>query len=147
VVHHAGRGFLGARRAPGQAVHPTEPLPLIGTALASHAAVDTTIHVSWIVDFTVELPALLIVGILLWRRTALGHITAPGLLLQGSLLNGGYALVLIVQALIGVASIDASFVAIVFVIGAFSFILPGSVMRAAASSRESEAIGAKGVRA
>jgi uncharacterized membrane protein len=115
---------------------------LIGAALASHAAVDTTTRVSWIVDFTVELPALLIVGVLFWRRAALGYIAAPGLLLQGGVLNAGYALVLVVQALGGAASINAPFVAIVFVIGALSFALLAFVVRGAASSREPEALGA-----
>jgi hypothetical protein len=95
---------------------------LIVTTLASRAPVDATTHASWIADFTVELPALLIVGILLWRREALGYVAAPGLLLQGGMLNAGFALVLVLQALIAAAPINAPFVALAFVIGAISFI-------------------------
>ena len=60
---------------------------MIGAALASGAAIDATTHVSWIVDFVIELPALLIAGILLWRHEALGYVAAPALLLQGGALT------------------------------------------------------------
>jgi hypothetical protein len=96
---------------------------MIGTALTNGAAVDVTTHVSWIVDFVIELPALLIAGILLWRNVALGYVAAPGLLLQGSVLNAGYAIVLVLQAVFGTAPINGPFVAIVFVIGALSVVL------------------------
>jgi hypothetical protein len=96
---------------------------LIVTALASHAPVDATTRVSWIADFTVQLPALLIVGILLWRRETLGYVAAPGLLLQGGVLNAGFALVLVLQAIFAASPINVTFVTLVFVIGTLSFIL------------------------
>jgi hypothetical protein len=96
---------------------------MIGAALISGAAVDATTHTSWIVDFVIELPALLVAGILLWRRVALGYVAAPGLLLQGSVLNAGYAIVLVLQAVFGAAPINGPFVAIVFVIGTLSVVL------------------------
>jgi hypothetical protein len=43
---------------------------LIVTALATHTPVDATTHTSWIADFTIQLPALLLGGILLWRLRA-----------------------------------------------------------------------------
>jgi hypothetical protein len=108
---------------------------MIGAALASGAAVDVTTHVSWIVDFVIELPALLLAGVLLWRHVALGYVAAPGLLLQGSVLNAGYAMVLALQAIIGAAPINTPFVAIVFVIGALSFILLALYLRGALHSQ------------
>ena len=53
---------------------------LIVTTLASHAPVSSTSYASWVTDFTVQLPALLVVGILLWRREAFGYAAAPGAL-------------------------------------------------------------------
>jgi hypothetical protein len=110
-------------------------IAMIGAALASGAAVDATTHVSWIVDFVVELPALLIAGMLLWRREALGYVAAPGLLLQGGVLNAGYALVLVLQAIVGAATINAPFVAIVLVIGALSCTLFAFFVRGAANDQ------------
>jgi hypothetical protein len=116
---------------------------MIGAALTSSAAVDATTHASWIVDFVIELPALLLAGMLLWRRQALGYVTAPWLLLQGALLNAGYAVVLALQAIVGAANINAPFVAIVFVIGALSFTLLAFFVRGAASEQASAPIEAK----
>ena len=113
---------------------------LIGTALASHTSVDPTTHASWIVDFTVELPALLIVGILLWRHEVLGYVAAPGLLLQGGVLNAGFALVLVLQAILGAAPLNVPFAAIVFVIGALSFILLAFFVRGGVRSQVPEAL-------
>jgi hypothetical protein len=120
---------------------------LIGTALASRASVDTTTHVSWIVDFTIELPALLLAGILLWRREALGYVAAPGLLLQGGVLNAGFALVLVFQALFGAAPINVPFAAVVFVIGALSFVLLAVFVRGSANGEAPGSLESKGSRA
>jgi hypothetical protein len=109
---------------------------MIGASLTSGAAVDATTHASWIVDFVIELPALLVAGVLLWRHEALGYVVAPGLLLQGSVLNAGYAVVLALQAIFGVAPINGPFVAIVFVIGALSFVLLVLFLRLAARSHQ-----------
>jgi hypothetical protein len=114
---------------------------MIGAALANGTAVDATTHTSWIVDFVIELPALLIAGILLWRREALGYVTAPGLLLQGSVLNAGYAIVLVLQAVFGAASINGPFVAIVFVIGVLSVVLLVLFVRGAIRSQAPAPLG------
>ena len=116
---------------------------MIGTTLASHASVDATTHVSWIVDFLVQLPALLIAGVLLWRREPLGYVAAPGLLLQGGVLNAGFAVVLVLQAIVGAAPVNVPFAAIVFVIGALSFILLAFFVRGVVRSQVPEALGSK----
>jgi hypothetical protein len=96
---------------------------LIVTTLTSRTPVSSTSYASWVTDFIVQLPALVIVGILLWRREALGYVAAPGLLFQGGVLNAGFALVLVIEALFTASPINAPFVALIFVIGAISFIL------------------------
>lgn len=54
----------------------------VADALASNTPVDIQISTPWIVDFIVECPALLLGGVLLWRRTALGYMASAGLLFQ-----------------------------------------------------------------
>ncbi len=115
----------------------------IATALANRTPVGSATRVSWIADFTVQLPALLIVGVLLWRRQALGYVAAPGLLLQGSVLNAGFAIVLLLQSIFIGSAINAPFVALVFVIGAISFSLLVFFMRGAASGQTPVSVGAK----
>ena len=114
---------------------------LVVTTLASHAPVDATTKVSWIADFTIQLPALLVVGVLLWRREAFGYVAAPGLLIQGSVLNSGFALVLMFQALFTASPINAPFVALVFMIGAISFIFLVFFMRGAARGQLPASLG------
>jgi hypothetical protein len=117
---------------------------LIVNALTSHAPVSSTSYASWVTDFTVQLAALLIAGVLLWRREALGYVAAPGLLFQGAVLNAGFALVLVIQALFTASSINVPFVALVFVIGAISFILLTFFVRAAAKSKVTATLGTTG---
>jgi hypothetical protein len=101
------------------------------TALVSNAPVSSTSYASWVTDFTLQLPALLIIGILLWRHKAFGYVAAPALLVQGGVLNAGFALVLVIEAIITASPINAPFVALVFVIGAISLILLAFFMRGA----------------
>jgi hypothetical protein len=105
---------------------------LIVTTLASRSPVSSTSYASWVTDFTIQLPALLVVGTLLWRRESFGYVAAPGLLFQGCVLNAGFALVLMIEAIFTSSPINAPFVALVFVIGAISFILLAFFVRGAA---------------
>jgi hypothetical protein len=104
---------------------------LIINALISHTLVSSTTYASWVTDFTVQLPALFVVGILLWRRETLGYVAAPGLLFQGGVLNAGFALVLVIEALFTASPINVPFVALVFVTGAMSFTLLAFFVRGA----------------
>jgi hypothetical protein len=51
------------------------------TALAGGAPVAPLAQHVWIVDLAVEVPAVLVGGVLLWRREALGYVAGAGLLL------------------------------------------------------------------
>jgi len=108
---------------------------LIVTALVSNAPVSVTSYASWVTDFTIQLPALFVIGILLWRREALGYVAAPGLLFQGAVLNAGFAIVLVIEAIFTSSPINVPFVALVFVIGAISLVLLAFFMRGAARGR------------
>lgn len=50
--------------------------------LAGNKPIDVQTSTPWIVDFIVECPALLLGGILLWRRAAHGYAAGAGLLFQ-----------------------------------------------------------------
>lgn len=52
------------------------------TALGGAAATAAMARPVWIGDLAVEAPAVLVGGVLLWRRRALGYAVGPGLLLQ-----------------------------------------------------------------
>ena len=114
---------------------------LIVTTLASPAPVSSTSYASWVTDFTIQLPALLVIGILLWQREALGYVAAPGLLFQGAVLNAGFAIVLVLQASFTSSPISVPFVSLVFVIGAISLILLAFFMRGAASGQLPASLG------
>jgi len=114
---------------------------LIVTAQISNASVSSTSYASWVTDFTIQLPALLVVGILLWRHEALGYVAAPGLLFQGAVLNAGFAIVLVIQAIFTSSPINVPFVALVFVIGAISLILLAFFMRGAARGQLPASLG------
>ena len=114
---------------------------LIVNALLSQAPITSMSYASWVTDFTIQLPALLVVGALLWRRETLGYAAAPGLLFQGGVLNAGFAVVLVIEALFTASPINRPFVALVFVIGAISFILLAFFVRGAATGQSRGTLG------
>jgi hypothetical protein len=70
----------------------------IVAALASGAAIDLVAQRVWIADLTLEVPAVLAGGVLLWRRQALGYAVGAGLLLQFGLTPTGLAAIAALQA-------------------------------------------------
>jgi hypothetical protein len=67
-------------------------------------------------------PALVIGGVLLWRRRELGYVAGLGLLFQVSMLFVGLIIVLLLQPLLTAAPLVLLDVAVVFVMGLISFI-------------------------
>jgi hypothetical protein len=76
------------------------------TAIAGTASIDPVAHRVWLVDLAVEVPAVLVGGVLLWRRKALGYVAAAALLLQYGLTPLGLAATLAIQPLVTAAPID-----------------------------------------
>ena len=90
---------------------------LVSTAFAEDAMVSQVDVALWITDFVIAAPALLIVGIQLWRKKAFSFITAPAMLLQYIVLSLGLIPVFIYQAEGNLVSIDAGgLIVIVFMI-------------------------------
>lgn len=100
---------------------------LIGAAVTSQAPVAPPELAQWIDDFAVACPMLIIVGVELWRRKALGYVGGAGLLLA----YGVLALSLI-PTMFAASPIDLAGVVIVGVMAAlcfvpFAFFVRGSI--------------------
>ena len=104
------------------------------TVLTSHAAIDSMVFASWISDCAVQCPALIIGGILLWRRDALGYVVGAGLLLQLGVLFAGLPVSLMLGALLTGSPVDASS-AVILPFGVILFILLAFFVRAAVPGR------------
>ncbi len=93
------------------------------------APVELALHVT---DFLTA-PALVIGGVLLWRRRALGYVTGLGLLFQASMLFIGLIFILILRPFMTEAQFVLSDVLVVFVMGMVCFIPFALFVRGAAS--------------
>jgi len=110
------------------------------SALASGTHIDPGAHSIWIVDLTVEVPAMLLGGVLLWRRQALGYVVAAGLLLQFGLTPLGLAAIMATHAMLTATRIEAGNIAGVLIFSAIAFapvvyfVRPAGVGRRAAGA-------------
>ncbi len=107
----------------------------IVNALSSSAPVDIIELSAWIADFVVAIPALLLVGIQLWRRQALGYTAGAGLLLGYSLLALGVIPFFVFQAHSSASPLDVGGVVAILFMCALCFIPFTFYLRGAASGR------------
>lgn len=77
----------------------------------------------WVVDYVLGTPALLLGGVLLWRRAALGYVAATGLLLVSGLNGLAFSASAVLDGLLAGRSIEPAVVAVHLVISAVSFAL------------------------
>ena len=120
----AGLGILNFARVAGMMV----------SAVVSQTPVAAAELALLIADFLIA-PALVIGGVLLWRREALGYVTGLGLLFQASMLFIGLLFVLIVRPFITEAQFVLSDVLVIIVMGMVCFIPFALFVRGAASER------------
>jgi hypothetical protein len=80
------------------------------TALAGGAPLDPLARHVWIADLTLEVPAMLLAGALLWRHKALGYVAGAGLLLQFGLTPIGMAATLAFQPSLTAAPLDVGLI-------------------------------------
>jgi len=92
----------------------------VATALANGAPIDPLARGVWIADLTLGVPAMLIVGGLLWRRAALGYMAAAGLLLSFGMTSVVIAAMLALQPVLTGAPIDGATVTGLLIFGAVS---------------------------
>lgn len=75
----------------------------------------------WVVDYALGTPALLLGGVLLWRRAALGYVAATGLLLVSGLNGLAFAASAVLDGLLAGRSIEPAVVVVHLVISGVSF--------------------------
>ena len=108
---------------------------LIFTALTNETPVSTIELSSWIADFSVAIPALLVIGVTLWRGKTLGYVAGAGLLLGYGLLALSVIPFFVIEAHNTASPVDVSGVAAILVMAALCFISLAFFLRGAASSR------------
>jgi hypothetical protein len=89
-----------------------------------------------VVDFFIS-PALIICGVLLWRREAFGYVSGLGLLFQTSMLFIGLIFILILQPLLTEVQFVLSDVLVISVMGMVCFIPFALFVRGVVSGRSS----------
>jgi hypothetical protein len=90
-------------------------------ALTSQTPVPTVELGLHVADFLIS-PALVIGGVLLWRREALGYVAGTGLLFQASMLFIGLIMILILQPLLTEAAFILTDIVVTFILGLVCFI-------------------------
>ena len=105
------------------------------SALAGGTSLDPVARTVTIMDLTVQLPALLLGGVLLWRRHSFGYVVAPGLLLQAAAYLIGLSIITVLQEVLIAAPIDPVAVAPGLVIGAIGLMCIATFVRGAAVAR------------
>jgi hypothetical protein len=112
-------------------------------ALLSGTPLDPIAHVVVIMDLTVQLPALLVGGILLWRRAPFGYVVAVGLLLQAGVYLAGLSVITILQEIVTAAPFDPVVVIPGFFVGAICLALILPFVRAAARRQQAISLSMK----
>ena len=140
VVRQRLTGFVPARTSGGILVGLAiliivRQVAVIVTALTSQTPVDAVELSSWIADFTVAVPVLLVGGIQLWRRDPLGYVAGAGLLLGYGVLALSVIPFFVLQARYTSSPIDVSGVVTVLAMAALCFILFAFFARGAASDQ------------
>jgi hypothetical protein len=93
----------------------------IATALGADIAADPVARHVWTVDLALEVPAMLLGGVLLWRRHALGYVVGGGLLFQFGLTPLGLAAMLALQPFLTGAPVEMGTVMGVLIFSIVSF--------------------------
>ncbi len=140
VVRQRLTGFVPARISGGILVGLAiliivRQVAVIVTALAGQTPVDAVELSSWIADFVVAVPVLLVGGILLWRRDPLGYVAGAGLLLGYGVLALSVIPFFVLQARYTGSPIDVSGVVAVLVMAALCFVPFAFFVRGAASDQ------------
>ena len=112
-------------------------IAIIVAALTNQTEANTLERMLWIADSAVGCPALLVGGVLLWRRKPLGYVAGAGLLLGYGVLAVGLIPVMVFQALYTSSPVDVAGIVVVLVMGAICLIPFAFFVRGAASYRRS----------
>lgn len=108
---------------------------IVASALARGTTLDPIPRAVVIMDFTVQLPALLVGGALLWRRVAFAYVVVPGLLLQAAAYLLGLAAITVLQSVLTGSAIDPVSTVPGLVVGVVCLALIATFVRGAAAER------------
>jgi len=86
----------------------------------------------WVVDCALGTPALLLGGALLWRRSSLGYVVAPGLLFVSGLGGVAFSVAAVIDGLLTSDRTEPAVIAVHLAISAFCFMLLAFFVRGAA---------------
>ena len=103
------------------------------STLTGDGSVDPGAHGVWIADLVIEVPSMLIGGVLLWQRQPLGYVAGAGLLLQFGMMPIGLAASLALKGLLSATARDVATIAGLLVFSAVAFVPLVLVVRGAAS--------------
>lgn len=107
-------------------------MALMIMALRNQKPVNAQEIALWIDDFVVAAPALLLVGVQLWRRKALGYVAGAGLLLQYGVLALG-----LIPGMVSIEPIDVAGIAVILVMVTLCFVPFAFFVRGAVRSHQS----------
>jgi hypothetical protein len=93
----------------------------LATALAGSAPTDPLARHVWIADLAVEVPAVLVGGVLLWRRRQLGYVAGAGLLLQYGLNPLGLEASTVLRAVLTTSPLDVATIVVLLTFSAVCF--------------------------
>lgn len=106
-------------------------IAVIVAALTGHTPATALDVAQWIDDLAVLGPAMVMGGVLLWRREALGYAAGAGLLLLGGMLFVGVIPIMIAQALMKAAPVDGAGIVLMLVTSLVCFVPFAFFVRAA----------------
>jgi hypothetical protein len=104
------------------------------TALSGSVPIDPAARHVWIADLVLDAPAVLVGGVLLWRRRPLGYLAGAGLLLQYGLTPVGLAVGLALQAMLTTSALPVATSAALLVFAVVCFTTLALFVRGAANA-------------
>jgi hypothetical protein len=104
------------------------------SAAAGTAPIDPILRVVTIMDHSLKLPALLLGGILLWRRAPIAYVVGAGLLLQAAAYLAGLSAITLLQETLMATPIDPIAVFPGFLVAAIGLVFVGFFVRGATSA-------------
>lgn len=108
-------------------------------ALANQTTIARLEMALLVADFIIS-AALVIGGVLLWRRQALGYVGGTGLLFQASMLFIGLIVILLLQPFLTTAPFVLVDVVVIFVMGLLCFVPFALFLRGAARSQQAASV-------
>jgi hypothetical protein len=93
----------------------------LAAAMANGPIIPIARHV-WIADLVVEVPAVLLGGLLLWQRKPLGYVAGGGLLLQYGMTPLVLSIILVLQPVLTGSALDTATVGALLLFCAVSFL-------------------------